>query len=193
MVIVCIAPFMLLLLHSWVVEHGIEFKLSKGDTSFVVKNTEAARPPANATPEEKALRPGEVQHIDATPGKQLPPDYYFLNHTSFLRPNLQEDFQHRTGIPRKHYDIRVIVDSYYRGAMERIEFVEYLLHQAYPENIQFRRNPDDHFLLKELANGEYVLFAKLYLKDRKEPLVLQRYITLWESGPVLDKPKTEKQ
>lgn len=38
------------------------------------------------------------------------------------------------------------------------------------------------FLLKELANGEYVLMDKVYLKDRKEPVLLQRYTTLWESG-----------
>ncbi|HRD81201.1 MAG TPA: hypothetical protein PK198_26985 [Saprospiraceae bacterium] len=41
-------------------------------------------------------------------------------------------------------------------------------------------------MLKELANGEYVALAKVFLKDAKEPLVLQRYISLWESGPRLD-------
>jgi hypothetical protein len=38
-------------------------------------------------------------------------------------------------------------------------------------------------MLKELANGEYVLVAKVFLRDRKSPLILQRYITLWKEGP----------
>jgi len=64
--------------------------------------------------------------------------------------------------------------------------VEYLLHRAYPHPVQYRRSAKDHFMLKELANGEYVALARVYLKDAKEPLVLQRYISLWESGPRLD-------
>ncbi|HRD79198.1 MAG TPA: hypothetical protein PLL53_00465 [Saprospiraceae bacterium] len=186
LVVLVLFPFLLKLLHSWVVGYGKEIAFSSGKISLVVKPTEASRPPANATPEEKALRVGEVQNIEASPGKALPADYFFLNHTSFLRPDKQEEFQKRTGIARKHYDIQLIVDSYYRDAMQRIEYVEYLLHRAYPHPVQYRRSAKDHFMLKELANGEYVALARVYLKDAKEPLVLQRYISLWESGPRLD-------
>jgi transcription initiation factor IIF auxiliary subunit len=77
----------------------------------------------------------------------------------------------------------VIVDSYYRGALARVSRVEYILHQAYPEPIQVRSNARNRFMLKELANGEYVLVAKVFLRDRKSPLILQRYITLWKEGP----------
>ena len=115
---------------------------------------------------------------------KLPADYIYINHTSFLRPEKQEDFQLTTkiqGLP--HYDIRVIVDSYYQEALERIKYVTYFLHQSYPEPIQTRANKYNHFCLKEVANGEYVLTAQIFLKDLKKPIILQRYITLWSSGP----------
>lgn len=115
---------------------------------------------------------------------KLPADYIYINHTSFLRQEKQGEFQLKTkvqGLP--HYDIRVIVDSYYQGALERIKYVTYFLHQSYPEPIQTRANKYDHFCLKEVANGEYVLTAKIFLKDLEKPIILQRYITLWTSGP----------
>ena len=116
----------------------------------------------------------------------LPGDYYFINHTSFLRPEKQEEFQSRTGVKWPHYDIRVIVDSYYEGALERIDRVEYILNETYPNPIQVRTRKEDKFLLKELANGEYVLLAKAYMKENRQPIILQRYITLWKEGPKID-------
>jgi hypothetical protein len=115
--------------------------------------------------------------------KALPADYIFINHTSFLRPEMQIEFQKRTGVQEPHYDIRVVVDSYYRGALDRIDRVEYILHEAYPDPIQVRTDRENRFLLKEVANGEYVLVAKVYLNDKKTPLILQRYISLWKDGP----------
>jgi|APTNR8051073442_1049403.scaffolds.fasta_scaffold12961_4 hypothetical protein len=117
--------------------------------------------------------------------QQLPADYIYLNHTSFLREDMQEEFRRRTGVGLPHYDIRVVVDSYYRGALDEIERVEYILHEEYPNPVQVRTHRSDKFLLKEVANGEYVLLAKVSFRNRKEPLVLQRFITLWESGPHL--------
>ncbi len=117
---------------------------------------------------------------------QLPSDYVYLNHTSFIRENMQEEFHKRTGVQLPHYDIRVIVDSYYSGAIDAIERVEYVLHEAYPNPIQVRTNRANKFLLKEVANGEYVLLAKVSFRNRKQPTVLQRYITLWKDGPRLE-------
>lgn len=119
--------------------------------------------------------------------EELPPDYYFLNHSSFLRVHKQAEFRKRTGVPFAHYDIRVIVDSYYEGALEKVEKVTYILDEAYPEQIRTITNSEssNKFLLKELANGEYVLMADIYVKGRKEPIHLQRHITLWKSGPKL--------
>jgi hypothetical protein len=183
-IIIGLAPFVLWFIHRWVVKNNKELEFNvKNIFSVIVKPTQGIRPPGNTTAGENAPQKTDMESIAASPGKPLPADYFFMNHTSFLRPEKQEEFQKRTGIHLNHYDIRVIVDSYYRGAMERIDCVEYVLHRSYPVPLQIRRNPEDHFLLKELANGEYVLLAKVYLKDRKEPIVLQRYITLWADGP----------
>jgi len=122
---------------------------------------------------------GTVSHPEAVP--------LFLNHTSFLRPEKQAEFQRRTGVPLNHYDIRIIVDSEDESVLDQIERVEYILHEAYPEPIRVRtaRDRPNRFLLKELANGEYLLRANVYLRGQDAPIPLQRYITLWPSGPEL--------
>lgn len=122
-----------------------------------------------------------------SPSQRLPPDYYFLNHTSFLRNHKQEEFRKRTGVPLDHYDIRVIVDSYYEGALDKIRKVRYVLDAAYPQPIQIKTHDEKYnkFLLKEVANGEYVLTADIYVKGLKDPIHLYRHITLWKSGPEL--------
>jgi hypothetical protein len=125
--------------------------------------------------------------IKAPAEPELPNQTYFINHTSFLRPGKQQEFQERTGVPLDHYDIRVIIDSDDEKALDLIDRVEYVLHEAYPEPIRVRtqQHRRDYFLLKELANGEYLLRAKVYIQGRNEPVELQRYITLWRSGPEL--------
>ena len=112
---------------------------------------------------------------------------YYLNHTSFLRKDKQQEFQRRTGIPINHYDIRVIVDSYRPDALDTIDRVEYLLDDTYPQPVQVvgSQGKQNKFMLRELANGEYLLFARLHFTDGSPPVVLQRYITLWNTGPKL--------
>lgn len=144
----------------------------------------SARPMAD--PSDRG-HPGELAPVVA--GETLPADYFYLNHTSFLRPEIQDEMQARTGWKGDHYDIRVIVSSYYADALNRVERVEYILHEAYEEPIRTRRRRSDCFLLKEIANGEYVLLARVYLRERPEPILLQRYLTLWRSGPKLSPEK----
>ncbi len=153
---------------------------------FTVTPAQGLRPPGGSSEEDSSQLTRRGLMNAGISQKVLPFDYYFLNHTSFLRKEKQEEFRKLTGVDIDHYDIRVIVDSYYQDALERIDCVEYILHHAYPQPIQYRRNPEDKFMLKELANGEYVLMARVFLKDRKEPILLQRYITLWETGPMLN-------
>jgi hypothetical protein len=153
------------------IQPGTEFGLELFGNKLRIKPT---RPP-----QDKSKLP-PVEDRD-----QLPIDYIYLNHTSFLREEMQEEFRKRTGVQSPHYDVRVVVDSYYRDALNDVERVEYILHEAYPEPIQIRTRKQDKFMLKEVANGEYVLLAKVSLKGRKSPLVLQRYITLWKDGPRL--------
>ena len=161
---------------------GAEVAFEFMGAKLAVKPSEAVRVPAQA-------RESNETTVELAPVKSrepLPADYYFLNHTSFIRPDKQHEFQARTKVNRPHYDIRVILDSYYSGALERVKHVEYILHQAYPEPLQIRSQAATKFLLKELANGEYVLIAKVSLTDRKEPIILQRYITLLKDGPRLE-------
>jgi hypothetical protein len=146
-------------------------KLKATPTSIEFETVQPTKPP------QESERPPVAEN------DILPPDYLYLNHTSFLRPECQDQFQELTGVQCLHYDIRVILSSYYHGAIDRVAKVEYILHASYPHPIQVRTRKSDNFLLKEIANGEYVLFAKVYLKDHKDPIVLQRYITLWSEGP----------
>lgn len=124
-----------------------------------------------------SLMPGAPQETSA--------HYYFLNHTSFLRKNKQEDFIKRTGVYAPHYDIRIVLDSSYPGALDRVEKVEYTLDPTYPTPIYTCSDRSQKFLLKELANGESVVQARVYFCDGGPPMSLQRYLTLWESGPRL--------
>jgi len=132
---------------------------------------------------------GEAHAIGSrSDGSSVPAEErYFLNHTSFLRPEKQGDFRARTGVNVDHHDIRVIIDADDESDLDAVDRVEYLLHHGYPEPIRVRTRRDrtDKFLLKELANGEYLLKARVYLSGRPEPLLLYRYITLWSSGPEL--------
>ena len=185
-IVILIIVVVLRSLISTAVAKGSAFRFGVKDLAELsIEPAQGLRPPSAETEGDRSQLVKDVPSVPQGAQEVLPFDYYFLNHTSFLRREMQEEFRRRTGVPLDHYDIRVIVDSYYRRALERIEHVEYVLHSSYPQPIQIRRNPEDKFLLKELANGEYVLMAKVYLKDRKEPALLQRYITLWDSGPNL--------
>jgi hypothetical protein len=154
---------------------GSEVSLKLLGNEFVVRPAQVKRPADDGAPT------GQSDALSAIPDQEvLPADYVYVTHISFLRESKQAEFQKRTGVNARHYDIRVTTDSYYEGALERIDRVEYFLHEAYPEPIRLRRNREEKFLLKELANGEYVLLAKVYLKDRQAPLILQRYISLYD-------------
>lgn len=116
--------------------------------------------------------------------KSFPSDYFYLNHTSFFRADKQLELQKKTGlIDVPLFDIRVKLFSYYVGAIENVQKIQYYLHNSYDTPVRESYNRESNFELKELAFGEYVLTAKVFLKDIQEPFIVQRYITLWESGP----------
>jgi pYEATS domain-containing protein involved in immunity len=167
------------------VKKGGSVRVKVSETEVAISGpTEGLRPPSAGTSNQNQEK--LTKNIAILPNADLdtlPLDYYFLNHTSFLKQEKQEEYRRKTGVSLDHYNIHVVVDSYYEGALDRVDKVEYILHEAYPEPIQYRRNKEDKFLLKQLANGEYVLMARVFLKDREQPVLLQRYITLWSSGP----------
>ena len=126
----------------------------------------------------------KIEHTESLEKTSFPSDYFYINHTSFYRKEEQTELQEKTGLKGyKLYDIRVKVCSYYKGALEKIDRVEYYLHSSYPDNKIVTNDKKSNFLLKELAYGEYVLSAKVFLKGIEQPFILQRYITLSESGP----------
>ncbi|HEX7445555.1 MAG TPA: hypothetical protein VF300_04115, partial [Methanothrix sp.] len=91
----------------------------------------------------------DVKMVPEDKEGEMPLDYFFLNHTSFLRTKKQAEFRKITGVDLDHYDIRVIVDSYYREALERILCVEYILHRAYGKrSIQVRSDLQINSCLK---------------------------------------------
>ncbi|MBD0404492.1 pYEATS domain-containing protein [Flammeovirga sp. EKP202] len=124
---------------------------------------------------------GEKLNYSTKENLKLPSDYFYINHTSFLRTNKQTELQKTTGLEGyKLYDIQVKIFSYYTGALEKIE---YYLHSSYENPIRTSVDINNNFLLKELAYGEYVMSAKVFMKDIEFPFILERYITLWDSGP----------
>ncbi len=139
--------------------------------------------------QEPALRMVMELLPSIAPDEELPDDYLFLNHTSFYLDGTerhkaeQAAIRKKTEFDQKHYHIQVIVDSYYDGAIDRVDHVEYTLHEAFPKPVRRVSNRHERFLLKEMANGEFVLLAKAYLKGQSEPILLKRYITLWDTGP----------
>jgi len=172
------------------VRHEIKAMLAPG-ASFAFEfmgNKIAIRPTKRSRPKTNAgTTGGTLPELELPSGtSDLPVDYLFLNHTSFMRANVQEDFKKITKVDATHYDIRVILDSYYKGALEQVERVTYYLDSSYPEPVQVRSQRENKFMLKEVANGEYVLLAKIRLRGKNEPIVLQRYITLWGSGPRIE-------
>ena len=136
-----------------------------------------------------------LPHVGASPAARMSSPEgkisnpaYFLNHTSFLRVDRQAEFRKRTGVPLDHYDIRVVLDAEEPEMLDAVDRVEYTLDRAYPEPVRVRTAQRDRrtgFLLKELANGEYLLRATIYMADGRPPISVERWITLWRSGPEL--------
>ena len=120
----------------------------------------------------------------------LPADGLYLNHTSFLRndPHLQAKFAASTGENAPHYDLQVVLDSYYADGLDDVDHVEWIFDAGYGDGYKPKfasQENEDKFLMKELAYGEFLLLAKVHFKSDRRPVLLQRYITLWNSGPRL--------
>ena len=61
------------------------------------------------------------------------------------------------------------------------------MHSTYGlREIQIKQDYKDKFLLKELAYGNYMLKAKVFLKGKEKPIELQQYLELQEAGPSIE-------
>ena len=162
---------------------------TEGGVDLITRNDSID--PETGEPEVET-QPKAILQLDEEADDQYPADYLFLTHTSFLRPEKQTEFTQTTGLTGlAHFDIRVILNSYYEGALDSVERVTYFLHKAYDAfpggAVRVHTNREEKFLLKEVANGEYVLLAEVKLKGKPLPITLQRYITLWKSGPKIER------
>lgn len=170
----------------WLFRREISQLFGKGSclTVDILGGKIEIKPPEGGSVKLSTTEPQPTGRLSPVePGDPLPADYLYLNHISFIRHERQKEFQKRTGVLGVyHYDIRVVLDSYYEKALERVLCIEYFLHSAYPDPMPVRSDRQDHFMLKELANGEFVLIAKVWLRDIKTPLLLQRFISLYETA-----------
>lgn len=133
-----------------------------------------------------AVRESE-KHFDRRyedPSQPLPFDYLFLNHISYYRPHKQAEKQFQpaalnAGYAVPVFDFNIWLQSYYPGALELVDRVEYYLGEVWPNPIQSRFSSRDRFQLHELTWGEILVLAKVYFRSsERQPLVLNRWISI---------------
>jgi transcription initiation factor IIF auxiliary subunit len=83
---------------------------------------------------------------------------------------------------KKMYRFDAVIDAP-DNILEQIEEVKYLLHPSYPNPVQTVSDRSNRFKLKELAYGSTELRAEVKMRNRKEPVILSRFITLRETSP----------
>jgi Cdc6-like AAA superfamily ATPase len=82
---------------------------------------------------------------------------------------------------KKMYVFHAVIEAQ-ENVLDQIDYVTYYLHSSYPNPVRVIRNRSERFKLKELAYGSSTLKAEVKLKDRQEPIMLSRHITLSETG-----------
>jgi len=79
---------------------------------------------------------------------------------------------------RDYYRILVSLDPYQTKALSNVEKVVYYLHKTFRNPVREITDRSSNFELKTAAWGEFTIRAEVYLKDRKEPLRLSRYLDI---------------
>ena len=104
-------------------------------------------------------------------------DTMSLIHSSWRSPKHDERF------PGKNmYRFDAVIDAP-GEILDQIEAVNYCLHPSYPNPMRIVKDRPSRFKLKELAWGIATLRAEVKMKNRKEPIILSRFISLNETGP----------
>jgi len=112
--------------------------------------------------------------------RPLTEDHLALIHTAWRSPKHDAKFG---GTPM--YQIRVGLFGH-PEALDRVEFIRYLLDPSYPDPIREIDDRDSFFQLKELANGYSMIRAEVFIKDQPGSLQLSRFINLSETGERLE-------
>lgn len=61
---------------------------------------------------------------------------------------------------------------------QNIDKVIYRLPPSFPNTIQAANNPNTFFSISINAVFDFAVLAEVYFKNQKEPLIINRYITL---------------
>jgi hypothetical protein len=102
-----------------------------------------------------------------------------LVHTSWRSP------KHDAKFPgKKMYRFDAEIDAP-KEILRRIEKVTYRLHASYPNPERVVFDEENRFKLKELAWAGSTLKAEVKFKNRQEPILLSRFISLEEKEPVI--------
>ena len=64
--------------------------------------------------------------------------------------------------------------------MNKIAFVEYILHPSFPNRIRKRTSKKSLFKLSTKGWGEFMIYVKIYFSNEEEPLLMKHYLKLFE-------------
>jgi hypothetical protein len=76
-----------------------------------------------------------------------------------------------------------------RAELDAVDYVDYILHPTFPQPVQRVSDRSTNFRLESAGWGEFMIYAKVCLKGRKEPLELRHWLLLREPEPVLPEAK----
>jgi hypothetical protein len=105
-------------------------------------------------------------------------DNIALLHTSFVRPDKTRKFNDRL----TYYQVEVVILAR-ATVLDRIESVTYHLAEPYPRREYTIKDRNSRFKLKELANGASRVRAEVKIRDKEQPLSLNRFMNLQDAGP----------
>lgn len=74
------------------------------------------------------------------------------------------------------YRLRIFLETDPSVSLSRVSKVVYHLHPTFPNPEQEVTDPETQFELVTYAWGQFNLKAEVYLRDRTEPLMLERYL-----------------
>jgi hypothetical protein len=90
-----------------------------------------------------------------------------------------------SGTPGQVADIAMWLHQHGEGPLSRgeVERVEYCLGPKFFQEPVVKENPEDRFRLDVSAYGSMLCLARVYIRGRKEPVELTRYVNFFEELP----------
>lgn len=111
----------------------------------------------------------------AKPSEPVTSNHLALIHSSWRYSKKDAEFN------RRMYCFHVILQGK-PETLDRVESVKYILLEWFNKT-QVVTDRASNFKLKELAWGEGKITAQVFIKGQADPVILERYINLTETGP----------